>query len=281
MSTASSPQPSSYIHGTAEEEQRRLSTLNDLINEASLRELALHGGESILDVGSGLGQFTRAMARAPGPGARVVGIERDPKQLAESRRLAREAGEEQLVEFRDGDALTLPLFGTEWGTFDIAHARFVLEHVPDPLAVVQGMVRAVRPGGRIVLEDDDHDVLRLWPEPPGVRQVWEAYCRSYDRLGNEPYVGRRLVELLHAAGAQPRRNTWIFFGACQGQLTFPALAINMFKILEGARQTVLSHKLLDPQYYDAGLEALEAWRHRAEAALWYAISWAEGTKPSS
>ncbi|HEV3119592.1 MAG TPA: methyltransferase domain-containing protein, partial [Gemmataceae bacterium] len=173
----------------------------------------------------------------------------------------------------------LPLREEEWGTFALAHARFVLEHVPDPQAVVEGMMRAVRPGGRIVLEDDDHDVLRLWPEPPGVRQVWEAYCRSYDRLGNEPYVGRRLVELLHAAGAQPRRNTWIFFGACQGQPTFAALAVNMFKILEGARETVLSHKLLDPRYYDAGLEALEAWRHRPDAALWYAISWAEGIRP--
>ena len=29
------------------------------------------------------------------------------------------------------------------------------------------MIKALRPGGRIVLEDDPHDTLRLWPEPPG------------------------------------------------------------------------------------------------------------------
>src|SRR3982074_237656 len=88
-----SPQSSSYIHGTAEEEQRRLSTLNDLINEASLRELALRGGESILDVGSGLGQFTRAMARVAGTGARVLGIERDAAHLADCGGFPRKTGD--------------------------------------------------------------------------------------------------------------------------------------------------------------------------------------------
>src|SRR5207248_381216 len=149
-------------------------------------------------------------ARAAGPGARVLGIERDPSQLALALRCAREEGEEALVEMRTGDALALPLRDEEWGSFDVAHARFLLEHVPNPLAVVEAMVRAVRPGGRIILEDDDHDVLRLWPEPLGVRLLWEAYMRTYDRLGNDPYAGRRLVEWLHRAGAAPVRNTWIF-----------------------------------------------------------------------
>src|SRR5437588_7610824 len=269
-----------YIHGTTEEEQHRLSILNDLINEASLRELALRGGERILDVGSGLGQFTRAMARAAGPGAQVVGIERDARQLAEAVRAAKEDGEEHLADMRGGDALDLPLQADEWGSFDIAHARFVLEHVADPLAVVENMVRAVRPGGRIVLEDDDHDILRLWPEPPGFRQMWQAYFRTYDRLGNDAYIGRRLVALLHEAGAAPRRNTWIFFGSCRGHAAFDALVANMVKILEGARDTVLGQGFLNAEYFDTGLAAVEAWRHRPDSALWYAICWAEGVRQS-
>jgi len=269
---------SSYIHGSSEEEQRRLAKLNDLINEASLKELALRGGEHILDVGSGLGQFTRLLARTAGRGANVIGIERDERQLAEAIRLARQGGEEGLVDFRGGDALSLPLRQDEWGAFDLAHARFVLEHVADPLAVVHNMVHAVKPGGRIVLEDDDHDILRLWPEPPGVRQVWEAYIRTYDRLGNDPFIGRRLAALLHEAGAVPTRNTWIFFGSCHGHPAFAALALNMMKILEGARHTVLAQSFLSAEYFDAALQAMEAWRRRPEAALWYAICWAEGIR---
>src|SRR5262245_13271218 len=154
LMSSTSP-PSSYIHGTDPSEQKRLSLLNTIINDSSLRALGLRGGERILDVGSGLGQCTRAMARAAG--MRVVGIERSADQIDEARRQAREEGEEDRIELRQGDVLRLELPDGEWGAFDVAHARFVLEHVADPLAVVRSMVRAVRPGGRIVLEDDDRE----------------------------------------------------------------------------------------------------------------------------
>jgi SAM-dependent methyltransferase len=271
-------EPSRYIHGVQADEQGRLAALNDLINEASLRELAPRPGESLLDVGSGLGQFTRAVARATG--ARAVGVENNPRQRAEAARRAREAGEDGLAEFRAGEADAMPLRVDERGTFDVAHARFLLEHVRDPLAVVRAMVAAVRPGGRIVLADDDHDVLRLWPEPPGFREVWQAYIRTYDRLGNDPYVGRRLVSLLQEAGATPARNTWVFFGSCSGNATFPLLVGNLAGILEGAKESILSEALLDPVYFAQGVEAVRAWGRRPDAAFWYAVSWAEGVRPA-
>src|SRR5438445_10491873 len=143
-----------YIHGTAAEEQRRLSLLNDvLLNNASLREMALGGDERIIDFGSGLGQFTRAMARAV-PRGRVVGIERNEDQLAGAYRIAAADDEAKLVAFRRGDVLDLVVSLVEWGSFDVAHARFILEHVPDPLRVAETMVRAVKPVGRIVRDVD-------------------------------------------------------------------------------------------------------------------------------
>jgi SAM-dependent methyltransferase len=54
----------------------RLSKLNKILNEASLRELRLGSGERILDVGCGLAQLPRRMARTAGRTGRVVGIER-------------------------------------------------------------------------------------------------------------------------------------------------------------------------------------------------------------
>jgi len=273
-------QNTTYIHGASPEEQQRLSILNGFINDGSLRELGLRGGERVLDVGCGLAQLTRAMARAVGLNGRVVGVEKDPAQIAEAKRQAAEKKEEHLVELREGDAYTLPLLDQEWGAFDVAHARFVLEHVGDPLRVVRGMLRAVRPGGRIVLEDDDHDVLRLYPEPPGFRALWEAYMRTYDRLGNDPYIGRRLVSLLHQAGAKPVRNTWIFFGSCAGQPNFDAVVNNALGILRGAREAILRQSLLDEAILDETLAYFAAWGKRPDAALWFSICWAEGVKPA-
>jgi SAM-dependent methyltransferase len=271
------PESSAYLHGTAPEEQRRLSTLNALVNERSLRELALAGGERIVDFGAGLGQLTRDMARASG--VRVVAIERSEEQIAEARRQAQAAGESSLIDLRAGDAASPPLESHEWGAFDLAHTRFLLEHLRDPLAVVRTMVRAVRPGGRIVLEDDDHDVLRLWPEPPGFAELWRAYIRTYDRLGNDPFIGRRLVSLLVEAGALPVRNTWVFFGACAGEECFPQFVENLIGVIATARAEILATGAIEGPAFDGTLDGLRRWGERPDSAIWFSISWAEGRKP--
>jgi SAM-dependent methyltransferase len=271
--------PSRYIHGTAPEEHRRLGLMNDLLNESSLGELGLAGGERILDVGCGLAQLTRAMARSAGARGRVVGIEQSAEQIAEAGRQARAAREEGLVEIRQGDALAPPLHEDEWGTFDIVHARFVLEHVPDPHAVVCQMVHAARPGGRVILEDDDHEVMRLWPEPAGFDTLWRSYLRTYEGAGCDPFVGRRLVELLHAAGAPARRNRWLFYGGCAAHPFFPALVTNLAGVLRGARDAILAAGPLDAPAFDETIAALRAWGSRPEAALWYGRCWAEGVRP--
>jgi ubiquinone/menaquinone biosynthesis C-methylase UbiE len=271
---------STYIHGTDDDEQRRLSLMNDvLLNSAMLREMNLRGDERILDLGSGLGQFTRMMARAV-PNGHVVGIEYSDEQLSAAKRLAANDGEALLAELRSGDALNLDL-GDQWGTFDVAHTRFLLEHVPDPLRAVKSMVRAVKPGGRIVLADDDHGVLRLWPEPPGWMSLWDAYMRAYERVGNDPLVGRRLVQLLHEAGAQPVRNTWVFFGGCAGMETFPILAANMAGVVRTARDTIVSQHLFDADDFDRVMAEYHIWSQRPDAALWFSVAWAEGKKLSS
>src|SRR6185503_14247088 len=100
------------------------------------------------------------------PQARVVAVERDERQLAAAREALRGDPAEARVELRRGDAYELPLSPDEWGSFDLVWSRFLLEHLDDPLRAVEPMVRALRSGGRIVLCDDDHDLLRLDPPAP-------------------------------------------------------------------------------------------------------------------
>ena len=269
-----------YIHGSSPEEQHRLSLLNDLLNEACLRELNLQPEEKILDIGSGLGQFTRLIARTVGNSGRVVGIERDRQQILQAKSLAENSGESKLVEFRKGDALDLPLGESELGTFDIAHARFLLEHISRPELAVEQMVRSVRPGGRVFVSDDDHDNFRPWPEPLGFSALWQAYVRSYERLGNDPYVGRRLVSLLRDAGLTSIRNTCVFFGGCAGNERFQAIADNLMGALAGAKDAMLSEESLDEEAFYAGMDGLQKWKADPSAVLWYTACCAEGVVPN-
>ncbi len=268
---------SHYIHGTGSEEQQRLTLLNTvLLNEECLKQMGLLGGERILDVGSGLGQFSRAMARKSK--TVVLGIERSEEQIGEARRQSKTDHEEGLVEFRKGDARELPLREDEWGTFDLAWTRFVLEHVPDPLNVVKQMVRAVRKGARVVLADDDHDILRLYPEIPEFVKLWNAYMQTYTALGNDPIVGRKLVSFLHEAGAAPVRNTWIFFGSCSGDRRFDIYVDNLIGVIAGAKEEIVKQGLFEEKRFDRVISSFGSWSKQPEAALWYGVAWAEGMK---
>jgi len=266
------------VHGTAPREQERLGMMNDILNQGALRAIAPRPGERILDLGCGLAQLTRALARAAAPGGPAIGVERSAEQMREAERMARAAGEERLVDLRRGDALAPPLQDDEWGRFDVAHTRFLLEHLPRPLDAVRVMVRAVRPGGRVVLQDEDHDILRLWPEPAGFYPLWRAYIRTYERNGNDPFIGRRLAALLEEAGAPPSRSDWIYFGGCAGEPHFSALVENMVRILEGAGEAIVGLGGLQRDEYAAALDALRPWAALPGAGLWYAIACVQGIR---
>lgn len=269
---------SDYIHGYSEEEQARLTRMQTILNDEQIRAMDLAGVRSILDVGAGLGQLSRALARAAEPGVRVVGIERDDRQRTEAQRQAERDGEAELLDLRAGDAERLPLSDAERGTFDLAHARFLLEHVRDPAAVVREMVSAVRPGGRIVLVDDDHALLTFWPDCTEGLRVWTRYWESFRELGYDPLIGRKLAGLLREAGAVQVRVTTVFYGAVRGQPLFDPVVDNLIEVMRSAQDRLDESGWLPRTEIERGLAAIDAWRNVENATLWYSLPLAEGCR---
>ncbi|HPG06174.1 MAG TPA: methyltransferase domain-containing protein [Saprospiraceae bacterium] len=265
-----------YIHGYEAEEQKRLAQLNDLLNHRCLTKMRLEKGQKVLDVGSGLGMFSRMMADAVGPSGMVVGIEKSEEQLTQASQWS--SGIDHL-QFRQGDAYSLPLERKEVGFYDVTHTRFLLEHVRTPLQVVRELFRATKPGGRILLLDDDHLRFTLYPELPAFDSIWSAYLGSYEVLGNDPYVGRKLVGLLADAGCGKIHNDFVFFGSNAREPEFHFYVQNLCAIIEQARPVILSHELLEEALLDQGLKALQNWQMHPHATIWYQICWAEGIKP--
>ena len=100
-------------------------------------------GSRVVDVGCGGGLLAEGMARR---GARVLGIDLAPEALAVARLHALEAG--VAVEYREVAVETLADSAT--GQFDLVTCLEMLEHVPDPAAIVASIARLVRPGGHAV-----------------------------------------------------------------------------------------------------------------------------------
>ena len=139
-------------------------------------------GERALDAGCGTGIYTAWLA---GAGLEVTGLDRDPAMLAAARKKAPAA---RLVE---GDVSRLS-FGD--GEFDLVLAvtLFCFLDGPARAAAARELVRATRPGGRIVIGE----LARL--------SLWAAGRRLRAWLGSTAWSGARFATAAELDGAAAR-----------------------------------------------------------------------------
>ncbi len=123
-----------------ESEFRPLHAINPL-RLAWIDELAPLAGKEVLDVGCGGGILAEAMARRA---ARVTGIDLASKPLGVARL---HALEQEVLNLEYREVATETLAAERPASFDVVTCMEMLEHVPDPSAVVQACARLVRPGG--------------------------------------------------------------------------------------------------------------------------------------
>ena len=97
-----------------------------------------------LDVGCGGGLLTEAMAAA---GARATGIDLSEQLIEIARLHLLESGLQADYRVVSAEAMA----AEQPGTFDVVTCMEMLEHVPDPQAIVQACFDALKPGGMLFL----------------------------------------------------------------------------------------------------------------------------------
>jgi ubiquinone/menaquinone biosynthesis C-methylase UbiE len=155
---------------------------------------ALTAGESVLDVACGTGLVTFPAARAVGPSGRVVATDISEAMVARLAEEARRRGLANLIaERRDAEALGL----TE-ATFDAALCALGLMYVPDPVAALREMFRALKPGGRVVAAVWGARTNCGWADIFEIvdRRVRSEVCPMFFQLG----TGDALAFTMEAAG---------------------------------------------------------------------------------
>jgi SAM-dependent methyltransferase len=141
----------------------------------------LEPGMALLDMGCGPGSITIGLAAAVAPGP-TTGIDIDPEPV-------------DGIEIVTGDVMAMPFPDA---SFDAIYVSAVLQHLPDPLGALREARRVARPGAVIGVVDADWDGELIYPYDEVLRRSMSLARRL--RTGTSPYVGRRLRDLLTAAG---------------------------------------------------------------------------------
>jgi hypothetical protein len=135
-------------------------TVDEMLRQAHLKK-----GDVLYDLGSGDGRIPIAAAKQYG--VRAVGIDIDPKLVAESNEAAKREGLDQLVTFRNEDIFTA----------DFRDATVVTLYLSDTLNVMlrPKLLRDLRPGSLIISHD-----FRMgdWPPEKSIRVPWKNLYRT-------------------------------------------------------------------------------------------------------
>jgi SAM-dependent methyltransferase len=189
MEATSTPRPAYTLENAWPQARRRLTLLEAWLDPGTIRHLDALGvgdGWHCLEVGGGGGSVTAWLCRRVGPGGRVVATDIDTRFL--------DALHAPNLEVRRHDVVAeeLPV-----DTFDLVHARMVLTHLAGRHRALRRMVAALKPAGRLLVEEMDR---ATWlPDPRGDPAAVALFAKgtaAMDRIMSEAGVdsayGRRL-----------------------------------------------------------------------------------------
>ncbi|MFF4395649.1 methyltransferase domain-containing protein [Streptomyces sp. NPDC001480] len=189
------------------------ATLFDPTTFRHLEGLGIGPGLRCWEVGAGGTSVVSWLAEKVGPTGTVVATDIDISRVAAAARPPVEA------RVHDVGADEPPGQG-----FDLVHARLVLVHVPDRERALRSMVEALRPGGRLLIEDADPALQPLLcpDEHSPAQQLANRLRHGFRKLladrGADLSYGRKLPRLLREAGLRDVRADAFF------PMTSPACA---------------------------------------------------------
>ena len=111
--------------------------------EQLLTRVAPTSTDRVIDVACGTGIVARVARERLGPGARIVGVDVAPAMLAVARTV------DQSIEWREGNATSLPVGATEHFTVLTCHQG--LQFMPDKPAAIREMRRVLAPTGCVAI----------------------------------------------------------------------------------------------------------------------------------
>jgi ubiquinone/menaquinone biosynthesis C-methylase UbiE len=256
---------------TQELAELRYRELSELYDAQTIRHIELRGiqgGWSCLEVGAGGGSIASWLCRRVGNSGCVLATDIEPRFL-------------QTLSFGNLEVRRhdIRYEGLPQCQFDLAHARLVLMHLPGRELALQRMIRALKPGGWLVVEE--FDGLSILPNSnvnPGEEdlRILRACYQVLMARGVEMRYGRFLPQQLRAqglvnVGAEASVSVWSGHSA----------GTSLFKLnFEELADAILRAGLMTEAEYKADLKRLEERDFLMLSPMMW-TTWGQVPEPSS
>jgi SAM-dependent methyltransferase len=191
---------SEYVLGTNDAELVRLGLQHRLWSKQAFdlwERAGIGPGARVLDVGCGPGHATFDLAQLVTHAGRVIAVDESDRFI---RYLTAQAEARGVINVdasvQDVQALQIPA-----RSVDFAYARWLLCFTPRPDDAVAGVARALKPGGRFLVQDYTHwQALFLSPPSDAFQEVLQATDRAWRESGGDSEIGRRLPAMFERHG---------------------------------------------------------------------------------
>ncbi len=191
----------SYAFGNFSENQaelerlQRQATVAIKLESGYWKKFGLKPGMKVLDLASGPGLVTCALAEFVTPGT-VVGVDISPEliQIAE---LHRREHNIKNVKFQPGNIYeknSIP------GSYDWVYVRFLFQHLKKPQVAAGTIFSCLKPGGMVCILDVDDKFLAFFPGSDEFDSFTQMAAQGQTARGGDRYVGRKLGMYLEKSG---------------------------------------------------------------------------------
>lgn len=199
------PQSEEYVLGCHAEELERLGRQHGTWRDdcrAAWQRAGFGSGDRLLDLGCGPGFASVDLARLVGPRGAVLGIDRSGRFLEHLRTQARslQLGQVQALQLDLGQPQQPPA-AVAAASWDGAWCRWLAMFLPSLDPLLDLVLDALRPGGRLVLQEYVRwDTLAIHPGAPVLQRFVQRCIGHWRRHGGDPDVAARLPRLLEQRG---------------------------------------------------------------------------------
>lgn len=197
-SKKSTKSTSKYLHGFTKDEQDRLYKQARVHEDIIFNNIDFKEQNNVIEIGSGVGAQTQILLERF-PHLHIDCIDASPAQIKRASQTLKKSIDAKKVKIHQADAMQLPFPDEQ---YDGAFICWLLEHVQNPIGVLEEARRVLKSGGIIYCNEVLNSTFYLHPYSPHTLKYWFEFNDYQWSIKGDPFVGGKLANYMIKAGYQ-------------------------------------------------------------------------------